>query len=413
MANHGLVIDLGTTAISAYLINLENNSVINGHVVENPQRQEQEIGARRQAMINQANAVIDSLCAEMGLSGEDIREVVVVGNPAMIDLWFGRISGIALTSLASINHTDGTVLKAMAFGLRINPEGEVIIPPAVGGMIGCDTTAGLLTNNLFTREDLSLYVDLGTYATVVLGTQEGFVSTSVYGGVFEGVGLRDGMVATTGAIYKVDFNLSPPYKVYGACLPQGICGAGVIDTLSHLRSAGVINEKGKIDRANAGLRANGQTRAFERVIELDGQPAFLIASPRETSRDQGIALTQADIDKTVRAKAMVLAATRILLRKIGVEVQEIKNIYLTGSLGNAINFRHAINLGLIPAVDCNIFYISNAAGKGATQILRNRKNLDVCYQIKERIKAVEVKSDPDFEQLVSQNMVLCPTANGY
>lgn len=393
MANLGMVIDLGTTAISAYLISLDNNSVNNGQIVENPQRLHKDSGAQRRVMLDQTNAVIDSLCGELGLSGEDINQVVVVGNPVMVDL--------------VINSTEGSVVEAGELGLRVNPKGEVIVPPAVGGMIGCDITAGLLTNRLYDRQTLSLYIDLGTYATIVLGTREGFLATSVYNGVFEGVGLTDGMVAAAGAIYKVDFSLSPMYKAYGIGAPQGICGGGVIDTLAHLRTAGLIDERGKITRGGKNI----ESRLAERLTELDGQPAFQVANARESGRPPGIVMTQADIDKTVQAKATVAAATQVLLKMMGADKSEVRNIYLTGSLSNSINYKYALSLGLIPAVDCNIFYISNAAGKGATQILRYRQNLDICYDVRERIRPVEVKKDAEFERLITRNAILKPAVS--
>jgi len=414
---YGIAVDVGSTTIAAHLCDLASGEVTAAAGAMNPQiRFGEDLMSRvSYAMMNPGGAAemtaavraaIDALAGEVteaaGVARDDVLEAVFVGNPVMHHLLLGidpRELGGAPFALA----TDGSVsLAAAELGLSLHPGAAAYVLPCIAGHVGADAAAMILSEGPHLEDRMTLLVDVGTNAELVLGGRARLLAaSSPTGPAFEGAQISCGQRAAPGAIERVRIDrerLEPRFKVIG-CEPwsddpafaeasrrvgvTGICGSGIIEALAEMYLAGLITPEGVIDGALAGRspRVQAEGRTFGYLLH-DGAPA--------------VRISQNDVRAIQLAKAALYAGARLLMDRIGVE--RVDRIVLAGAFGSQIDLTRAMVLGMIP--DCPLDQVSaagNAAGTGARIALVNRAARAEIEEVVRRVEKVETAMEPAFQ----------------
>ncbi len=415
---YGLAIDIGSTTIAAHLIDLATGKAVSSAGLMNPQiRFGEDLMSRvSYVMMNPGGEVeltrvvreaISQLaretCEEAGVDADSVLELVLVGNPVMHHLFLG-INPVELGGAPFALATDEAVrTTAAVLQLDVNPRAEVYVLPCIAGHVGADTAAVVLSEAPYLRDELTLVVDVGTNAEIVLGNRKKLLAaSSPTGPAFEGAQISCGQRAAPGAVERVRVDpdtLAPRFKVIGCDLWSnepgfdeavaavgitGVCGSGIIELIAELFLAGVITTDGVIDGACA-------TRS-DHVFENGKTHAYLLHDGAVR-----LQLTQNDVRAIQLAKAALFAGARLLMDKL--RVDRVDRIRLAGAFGAHIDVKYAMVLGMIP--DCRLDHVTsagNAAGTGASIALLDHKARDEIEAEVRRIEKVETAVEPKFQQ---------------
>ena len=393
---YGLAVDVGSTTVVAHLCDLRTGEVLATQSAMNPQvrfgedlmsrisyinSEPQGLSRMNRLIIHTLNDLAEKASKQASISHREITDVVLVGNTVMHHILLGIDPvqlGVAPFALASHAAQD---LKARDIGLNLNHACRVHTLPLIAGHVGADNVGVMLAESPRQFDGISLVVDVGTNAEIILGDREQvLVASSPTGPAFEGAQITHGQRAAAGAVDRVRIDphtLEPRIKVIGhedwiepgAASPQvkatGICGSGIIEAIVELFLAGIINTRGHFI-----------PQAAERSerIQFDGPTAtYRLVDAERSATGSPILIAQNDIRAIQLAKAALYAGTKLLMDHLGVE--SVDRVILAGAFGTFINPFHAMVLGLIP--DCNLDHVSavgNAAGDGARLALLN-KNL--------------------------------------
>ncbi|MGO1117992.1 ASKHA domain-containing protein [Rhodovibrionaceae bacterium A322] len=419
---YGLAVDVGSTTIAAHLCDLASGEVLASSGIMNPQiRFGEDLMSRvsyvmmnpggdremTQAVREGLNQLTDAICKEAGIDPEDILNATFVGNPVMHHL----LLGIDPTELGgapfALTLNSGLTVWATQLGLRIAPDARVYVLPCIAGHVGADTAGVILSEQPHLRDEVSLVVDVGTNAEIVLGNKERLLAcSSPTGPAFEGAQISGGQRAAPGAIERVRVNpetLQPRFRVIGSELwsdeegfaeetrrtgVTGICGSGIIEVLAELYLAGVIMTDGTID----GSLAEKSSR-----IVADGRTFSYVLHEPMNDDEPRIVITQNDVRAIQLAKAALYAGTKLLLEKFGVD--KVDRIQLAGAFGSHIDVKYAMVLGLIP--DCALEKVAsagNAAGTGARITLLNQKARDEIESVIRKVEKIETAVEPKFQE---------------
>ena len=413
----GVAVDIGTTTMVAYLLDLKDGREMAVRSCLNPQgvhgadvivRSDYATAGGLQEMADLVRAQIDGmigeLCEETGVARRDIYQVVTVGNTIMMHL-FATLppKHIAVSPFIPV-YTRGFDVPAAQLGLSIHPRGMVTLMPCVAGYVGADTIAAVLASGMDQQEELSLMVDIGTNGEIALGNREGMATCSAAAGpAFEGAHIQYGMGGVAGAISKVTVEAERVVcQTIGGEPARGICGSGLVDAISGMKDLGVIDEMGRIledeEIESPWLR--------QRVRELEGKPAFLLISEQEgAARD--VYVCQRDLREVQLAKGAIAAGIEVLLRERGVKFDQISALYLAGGFGNYIDCGHACNIGLLPPeLRERIRPIGNGAGSGARMALLSAAAWERAERLREGARYIELSSRADFQELFVDKMML-------
>ena len=430
---YGVAVDIGTTTIAAYLCKLSSGEVLATAGMMNPQIRFGEdlmsrvsytmmnAGGDRELtrVIREAiNELMVDVTARAGLQAEDVIEITLVGNPIMQHLVLGydpRELGLAPFALAS---NAAVHLPARDLDISIHTGGYAYALPCIAGHVGADMAAVLLAEAPHMRDDVSLIIDVGTNAEMVLGNSERLLAaSSPTGPAFEGAQISSGQRAAPGAIERVRIDretLEPRFRVIGsdlwsdqagfeASLPPdgvtGICGSGIIEAVAELFLAGIIAADGKINGAMAART--------ERVIE-DGRTWSYLLSIGEPA----ITIQQNDVRAIQLAKAALYAGARLLMEKLGIE--KVNRIRLAGAFGSHIDVKYAMVLGMIP--DCPLEQVSsagNAAGTGARIALLDRNSRQEVQQLVRQVEKIETAVEDRFEHHFIAAMAIPHTSDSF
>jgi len=406
--NFGVAIDIGTTTVVAYLVNLNTAEELGSLSTLNPQirfggdiisrmdfaKKREQLELMRKIIRETVNNLIFRLCEKYKISSSDIMEICVVGNTAMHHLFLG-ISVINLVNPPYVPCTTRDVdIKAEQLEININKRGNIHVVGPLAGYVGSDVLADILVCGLHKSEEIEMLVDLGTNGEIALGNKDIiYVSSTAAGPAFEGVNISCGMMATSGAIdhVKIDSNGEVLYTVIGDTQPKGICGSGLIDVVAEMRKVGIINKRGRLKKKS------------KNVVVRDGELGFLIAK----GEHRDIIISQRDIDELLLAKGAIRAGCEILMNKLGVQEDEISKVFLAGAFGSYVNKESILSIGMIPKVDrSKIFSIGNAAGAGAKAILLSKKFRDETEKIRKISKHIELMMEKDFNKIFASSMYL-------
>ena len=408
----GLAVDIGTTTVVVELVNLETGEVIADSGTFNRQaaygddvisriiNATEMPGGRaklQEAVIETVNGLVTEVLQVHGFNPSNIRVVVCAGNTTMVHLFLGLDpTHIRLEPyVPSVNLPPP--VRAGDLGIEASPYAWVYCLPGVASYVGGDVTAGVKVTGMAKAAGLSLFLDIGTNGEMVLGNEDWLMACACSAGpAFEGSGITCGIRAVPGAIESVRVlpgGFEVLYDTVDGKKPLGICGSGLIDLLSSLFQAGVIDRSG---RFLPGLET-------PRVRERDEGPEFVVAWAGETAYGTDIVITQADIQNLLRAKAAVFAGLRTLLTSVGLEIGAVEKVFIAGGFGRFINVRDAIAIGMLPDIPLERYtYIGNSALRGARMALLSQKVLEEIKDIARRITCVELSIGNRFmEEFVS------------
>ena len=417
---YGVAIDVGSTTVAAHLCDLSTGAVLGSSSLMNPQiRFGEDLMSRvsyimmhpdaaealTQAIREGLNTILSDLCQNQGISRAEILEIVLVGNPIMHHIFLG-INPIELGGAPFALATDEAVnIKAAEMGLQIHPAGMVYVLPCIAGHVGADAAGVVLAEEPQLQEEVTLLVDVGTNAEIVLGNRDQlFACSSPTGPAFEGAQISSGQRAAPGAIERVRIDpitKQARFRVIGSELwsdqagfteetaeigVNGICGSGIIEVIAEMYLAGVISTDGVIDGGLAEQHPEliiPNVRTWSYVLYNDGAGRI-------------ISVTQNDVRQIQLAKAALYAGVRLLMDKM--QVQQVERIRLAGAFGSHIDVKHAMVLGLIP--DCPLDKVSsagNAAGTGARIALLNQDARGVIESVVRLITKIETAVEPKFQ----------------
>ncbi len=403
----GLALDVGTTTVAAHLVDLSSGTTREAAAKYNSQikcgadvisrinfaRQSGGAETLHRAVIEDAQTLIDELVHRAGLTREDVYCVVAAGNTVMLHLLLGLQTDLIRLAPFIPSATSPSPVRAADVGIAIHPQGMLYMMPMVGSFVGGDITAGILVSKLHESDELALLLDIGTNGEVVLGNKDFLVACSASAGpAFEGGSVTCGMRAAAGAIDTV--RISPgdwavSVTTIDDAAPVGLCGTGLIDALSEMFLAGVVDRSG-------GFQVERGPDRFQTSPE-DGRPQFVLVSAEESGGERDVVISQADVENLIRTKGSIYAAADSLVRSVGLSFAEVQKVYIAGGFGNRLNVDSCISIGLLPELPPeHIEFIGNSSVAGARLAMLNRGVLDEARQIRDRICYQELMVDPDY-----------------
>lgn len=407
---YGLAVDIGTTTVAARLVDLDSGEIAGARGAFNRQSSygddvitriiycdEHGVSSLQKAILDTINNLTDELVRDRGIEHSDIKAAFCAGNTTMTHILLGlEPANIRLEPYTPVANSFPPV-RASAAGLNINKQAWVHIAPGIASYVGGDITAGLLVTGMPFDDDLSLFIDIGTNGEMVLGSKEWLVSCACSAGpAFEGWGIRHGMQASPGAIEKVVISCAGEKVDFGTVEnkpPRGICGSGLIDTVSWLYKTGVI------DRTGAFIPETGKSRVRD---SGDGRE-YVLARAGEAGNGTDIFLTEAEIKNLIRSKAAVYAGIRTMLKMVGLPVEAINRVYIAGGFGRQINIREAINIGMFPDIPPEKYiYVGNSVLKGTSMALLSGEARDLLHELAGKMTYLELSSGNLFmEEFIS------------
>ena len=384
--NFAIAVDLGTTTVVAHLLDLANAKTIDTEAIYNSQINFGEDYIRRiiyaeennafdemqNRIVHDVNNLIITLASRQKIDLHEITAVICSGNTAMVHFLLNLDSTRIRREPYVASASFVPPIRAAEIGIQINKRGLLYCLPSVAAYVGSDIVAGVLTTRIYTKKEVSLFVDIGTNGEVVLGNREWLVcASSSAGPAFEGSGVKHGMRAAAGAIEKL--NIAPDgsieFKTIGDTHPAGICGSGLLDTIAELFINGIIDRTGR-------FKTNGDSRLTE------GDEGLQFQLVQAANEHQEIVITQADIDNLVRSKAGVFAAIRVLMNSTQTKTEDLDAIYIAGGFGNFMNVQQAVTVGMLPDLPVEkIQFVGNTSIAGAKTVLMSRKALETAEKI--------------------------------
>ena len=372
----GAAIDIGTTTVTMVLTDLATGKILakgssgNGQIrygadVINRIVEQGRPGGRvklQKAIIKETlNPILGNLCKSAGITKQDILRLAVGANTTMNHLFVGvdaesvRMEPYVPSFFAWEGMRSGDV------NLLANPMAPVLIAPNIGSYVGGDITAGTLASGIWDKDEMSLFIDLGTNGEIVFGNRDFLMSCACSAGpAFEGGDISCGMRATDGAVEACTIDkttMEPTLSIVGdpGQKPVGICGSGIIDIISELFRTSIINAKGLFVREGSRVKRDSH-----------GMGRYVLATAEESETGREISINEVDIDNFIRAKGAIFSAIDTLLKSVDMTVDMIDSVYVAGGIGSGINMKNAVNIGMFPDVDLSKFhYIGNSSLSGA------------------------------------------------
>ncbi len=397
----GIAVDVGTTTVVASLIDLKdgrvvdvtsdyNSQIIYGEEVlsrvEFARSRRDGLDVLQKAIISTLNKLIGDIMG--GIPSERIYDVVISGNTLMTHFFFRKdVEYLFETSEPRLERKP-FVAKAKNLGLSVNPRANVFALPPVGKYVGGDIVGDVLTSGIASSGEISLMVDLGTNGEIVIGSEGWLISTSVASGpAFEGYEIKNGSRAVEGAIDHVKIknpNEEPEYTVIGNVKPASICGSGLIDLLAELFKHGIVDFTGSLQES-------------PRVRDGDDGKEYVVVEAEKTSTGKDIVFTQKDIDTLVMSKAAVCAGMSVLLKKAGIDIEDITRFYIAGAFGYYIDIENSFTIGLFPEFpNAEVLQIGNGALAGAYIALTSESKRKLTEKIAKIMTYFDLSTDPNF-----------------
>lgn len=416
---YGIALDLGTTTIVGYLLDLTTGRQLSTYAALNPQRihgadvitridytlqHEQGLPELAQLVKAEINKMIEYFSREDPALAQNIYQLVVAGNTIMIHLLAGlEVKNIAVSPFIPVVTRD-FACKAAELGIKINPQGKIMFLPMISGFVGADTVTAILASNLAEQAEISLLLDIGTNGEIAIGNRERILTCSAAAGpAFEGAKIRYGMGGLPGAINQVRIEEELTYTTIGQEPARGICGSAVVSLTAQLLKAGLMETSGRLKTVDE-LGDDYPPQLKERLCTVAEKPAILVAAQAEGAVED-VYFTQQDVRETQLAKAAIAAGIRILLKEMGITIPEVKSLYLAGGFGNYIDHHDAVRIGLLPKeLEDKVIPIGNGAGAGAKMILLSRDYLQKARQIRTKTKYLELSTSSDFQNLFVESL---------
>ncbi len=396
----GLAVDVGSTKIACYLLDLASGRTLTAKGTPNPQIAYGEDIMTRLGYAMQGSAQADTLfhltidainqtteemCERLDISPDEIADGCFVGNTAMHHFFLNLpIGSLAVSPFVPVT-TDPIYSSARALGITAMPGAAVYAPPVTAGFVGSDHLAFLLAARFGEDQRVRLGIDIGTNTEIALQAGGRIVCVSTASGpAFEGAHIKHGMRAAPGAIEHVQINKNGnvEIQVIGSQPPIGICGSGILDAVAQMREQNILNHRGRMNKTAPGVQ-----------LTADGKPEMLLSASKKS-----ITLSQNDVDQILLAKGAIRAGIDILLDYLKVDASEIDEIIIAGAFGSYMLPQHAIGIGMLPRVPLDrIQTIGNAAGTGARMMLASTLSRIRAEELADQIEYLELTVYPDFD----------------
>ena len=404
---YGFAVDIGTTKLAAYLVDLNVGRIVTTASAMNPQiaygedvisriryimDSEENLARLHNVIVEGINHLINEVCQNAKIQSEDICDMTLAGNTAMHHVFLGILpTYVALMPYPAALQSPVDV-RSRDLGVRMNQGSYIHALPIIAGFVGGDAVADVLATDIHETKDLSMLIDIGTNSEIVLGNKDRLASCSCASGpAFEGAHIKHGMRATTGAIDHVWIDpetYDVGYRMIDGGKPRGLCGSAIVDVTAEMLKVGLINHRGKfnIKIKTPRLRMGGELGEF------------VIAWRSEAAIESDIVVTQSDMREVQLAKAAIYSGASILMKRMAVVPQEIRRIFLAGAFGTYVDPQNARLIGMYPDVPLErVQFVGNTAGSGARMALLSDEAREKAYEIAKRVEYVELGADPNFQ----------------
>jgi uncharacterized 2Fe-2S/4Fe-4S cluster protein (DUF4445 family) len=430
----GAAVDIGTTTVSLYLVDLLTGEVAtkaaeyNGQIKRGEDVISRIVYASKGDGLSELQAMVVGTINELILRAArranvvpaEIYKMTVAGNSTMIHLFLGLPpSSIRLEPfVTAINHPP--TVHAGELGVDIHPQATVDCLPGVASYVGADISAGVVGSQMCDSRALTLFLDVGTNGEMVLGDGDWLISCACSAGpAFEGAGVQDGMRATIGAIEEVWINsqtYEPTYRVIPdpklevqgqPTPPRGICGSGLISLLSEMFITGLVDKAGNLNFTPPSSPPKGGDKRGGRVRQGEHGPEYVVAWAGETEHGRDIVITKVDIDNLMRAKGAIYAGFTVLAQSVGIDLAMVERVLIGGAFGQYINVEKAVQIGLLPDMPWEKFnFLGNTALQGALLALLNREYRQQVTEIAQKMTYLELSADNTFYEAFTSALFL-------
>ena len=403
----GAAIDIGTTTVSAVILDLRDGKILakasagNGQIrygadVINRIIESRKTGGSaklQKAIIDETlNPMLHNMCRAAGIQGSQIYHLCIASNTTMNHLLLGVNADPLRMEPYIPDFFETEDVSAYDLRLHVHPNAKVIIAPNIGSYVGGDITAGTLVSMIWNKPEFNLFIDLGTNGEIVFGNSDFMMSCACSAGpAFEGGDISCGMRATDGAIEACSIDaktMEPTFSIIGeeGQKPVGLCGSGIIDVIAELFRCGIISPKGKFIREGARVRHDHY-----------GIGSYVLAFKEEAAGHKDVEINEVDIDNFIRAKGAIFSAICTMLRSLDFDVSMIENVYVAGGIGSGINMRNAVTIGMFPDVEIDKFhYIGNSSLTGAYNMTLSTEAEQKVHDLAHNITYMELSTDPSY-----------------
>jgi uncharacterized 2Fe-2S/4Fe-4S cluster protein (DUF4445 family) len=398
----GLAVDIGTTTLACYLMDLTTGAELAVASALNPQRARgDDVIARcdfaraggldelQCSVAGEIDGLAGRMCEQAGVRRQDIYHAAFAGNTVMMHLFAGiPPENIALSPFVPA-FTGSLECPARELGLHLNREAAATLLPSVAGYVGADIVAGLVASGMREDSEATLLIDIGTNGEIALAANGSLHACSTAAGpAFEGAHIRCGMGGVAGAVNKAELDGGIRYETIGNAPALGICGSGLVDIVAGLLETGALDETGRLcpDAAPAWLTFDGD------AVVID--------------RKAGIVLAGRDVREVQLAKGAIAAGVDVLAAEAGIRISDIRHVYLAGGFGSYMDRRSACRIGLIPAeLESRTSAIGNSSGAGTKAALLSKGAMAEARRIARAVQYVELSARKDFQEAFMEKML--------
>jgi uncharacterized 2Fe-2S/4Fe-4S cluster protein (DUF4445 family) len=411
----GLAMDIGSTKLAVFLLDLESGAILSQAGVMNPQisfgedvvsriayanKGDEERKQLQSRLVDTINQALAEFCAKEGICRDQIVDIVAVGNTAIHHLF----TGLPVEPLGEAPYSpvqaDAMYFPAAEIGLEAAAGAWVYLPPNIAGYVGADHISALIATRSYINNDhTSLLVDIGTNTEISLIHAGRVLSCSCASGpAFEGAHIRDGMRAAPGAIERIHISASSVRPVTIAAQPPvGICGSGILNAVAEMLDSTVINDRGVLNQKDG------------RVRQVNGKSEFLLVPSNETGHERDIVVTRRDINEIQLAKGAIRGGLEILLKEAGIAPEQVDDYIIAGAFGTHLDLKSALRVGMFPCLGLDRFHqVGNAAGVGARQLLLSRAIRAEAERIVNIVEYVELTTYQRFHDVYVECMYFEP-----
>jgi uncharacterized 2Fe-2S/4Fe-4S cluster protein (DUF4445 family) len=373
-SRYGAAVDIGTTTVVVYLVDMTSGHIIGTASTYNSQvkcgddvitrivyaTERNGLKELQELAVGNINTLLSELADKHNVPLGMIDYIIVAGNTTMTHLFYGIDPQFIREEPYIPAATFFPLIRGKSVGFKVDPQAIIYSMPNVASYVGGDITAGVLVSQIHKQDRVSLFIDIGTNGEIVLGNKDWLVTAACSAGpAFEGSGIKFGMRAMEGAIEEVEIDpktFDVNFRVIGDVKPIGICGSGMIDALAEMYLNGIIDQKGKI-REEIGSK---RIRRGESGLE------YVLAWRVESAINKEIVITEVDLDNLIRAKAAIYAGFATLISHMGMKFTDIEKLYIAGGFGRYIDVERAVSIGMLPDLPVDKFqFLGNTSIIGA------------------------------------------------
>ena len=404
--NYGLAVDIGTTKVVCYLVDLIDGEIID---VESDYNRQLAYGEDllsrinyvvtnkdglirlQRAVIETINDLVGKLTSDSSIRAIDVTDITISGNTVMTYLFTGTDPKPLIKKGSTISRIP-IQQKAQTLGLDVNPNSCVYCFPSISPFFGGDAVSDLLASGMAESSEISVLIDMGTNGEIMLGNRDWIISTSCAAGpAFEGWEITFGTRSVLGAIEHIQIDpstLKASYSVIGgnSQKPRGICGSGIIDAVAEMFQRGIINWLGKFRELKSTFLRKGP-EGWE----------YIVSPASENDLNKDIIINQKDINNLIDSKAAVCGALTTLMKKVGLSIRDVKRVFLAGAFGNYVDAHSAVTIGIFPKFpNAKVIQIGNGSIAGAYLALLSLERRGVLEEISNFVTYYDLTVDPDF-----------------